>query len=128
MIGPNLPPHLLENRSTTPVEEEPEAGPSQPPVVTVGPTIPLELLAQKALPEEEDEDDEDDYMPALPPDLASGSKPQLSANARKVQGPAFPPSVARGAYEDDESDDDVGPMPMPAEAEGHVAKKKRKGT
>lgn len=27
----------------------------------------------------------------------------------------------------DDSDDDVGPMPMPAGAEGHVVKKKRKG-
>lgn len=29
---------------------------------------------------------------------------------------------------DDDDDDDVGPMPMPAGAEGRVAKKKRKGT
>ena len=30
--------------------------------------------------------------------------------------------------EDEDSDDDVGPMPMPAAADGHIVKKKRKGT
>jgi hypothetical protein len=34
---------------------------------------------------------------------------------------------AAGGADDEESDDDVGPMPMPAGAEGVVAKK-RKGT
>lgn len=125
MIGPDLPAHLLENRSTTPDDdEEQEAGPSQP-SANIGPAIPPERLAQsKAQPQpvddEDDEDDEDDYTPALPPDLNSSirrdepSRPSASTSARKVvKGPAFPPSLARGGYSDDD-DDDVGPMPLPA--------------
>lgn len=126
MIGPDLPPQLLANRSTTPDDEESEAGPSKP--STVGPTMPPNLLAPKAQPEAtEDEDDEDDYMPALPPDFDSARRAQPSASStsgRKIQGPALPPSLARGRYVDDDEDDeddDIGPMPLPV---GYAVKEK----
>lgn len=114
MIGPDVPAHLLSNRSTTPPDDdEPEAGPSQP--ATVGPAIPAALLTKNPVPEvAEDEDDEDDYMPALPPDLNKSQPSAPSGPPRKVLGPSFPPLAGgRGAYLDDD-DDDVGPMPLPA--------------
>ncbi|KAI0697147.1 hypothetical protein BC835DRAFT_1270798 [Cytidiella melzeri] len=122
MIGPDLPPHLLRNRSTTSGEDdEPEAGPSQP--ASIGPTLPSHLLTKKPAPTPtEDEDDEDDYMPALPPDLNRSQPPVPSGPPRKVMGPSFPPSITgRGSFHDDEDDDDVGPMPLPA---GYVMKEK----
>lgn len=74
------------------------------PVATARPSRP-------AVPNEDaEEDEEDDYAPALPPDLAA-SRPV--APARRVLGPALGPT----AYANDDSDDDVGPAPLPA---GHV--------
>ncbi|KAG7090559.1 hypothetical protein E1B28_009667 [Marasmius oreades] len=99
-IGPQLPPHLqLVNSS----EQE---------NTVAGPHIPSQLLT--TAPDEEGED-EDDYTPALPPDLASTSKPSpdpaRSSTTKKILGPALP---QHGSHSDDDSDDDVGPMPLPA--------------
>jgi hypothetical protein len=97
-IGPDLPPHLQP--STTTQEEENE---------------------------EQEEEEEEDYGPQLPPDLiasrsAAPPKPSSpspppstgpsSSNSKRVLGPSFP--TVRD-YEDD-SDDDVGPRPLPAGA------------
>ena len=112
MIGPDIPAHLLGNRSTTPEDKEsPEAGPSQP--ASIGPAIPPELLSrthESAAADEED--DEDDYMPALPPDLSRTEISATSGPPKKVLGPSFPTFSNR--RDDDDDDDDVGPMPLPA--------------
>lgn len=49
-VGPQIPPHLLSTRSTTP---------------------------PKDLADDNDDDDEDAYLPALPPDLAAAPKRTL---------------------------------------------------
>ncbi|KAL0072370.1 hypothetical protein AAF712_000133 [Marasmius tenuissimus] len=126
-IGPQLPPHLQQNASNSNDSESDDEGPQPAPApgssnshATAGPQIPVELLQQQQGPVDEEEDDEDDYVPALPPDLAASravgpSAPAQSAN-KKVLGPTFP---TRGPYDQDDSDDDVGPMPLPAGYEKH---------
>lgn len=124
-IGPGIPPHLSQpNRSTTP-----DDGPSLIPSGTsIGPAIPSEILAKPAPSQpEEEEEEEDDYAPALPPELlaaraSASSKPSASApssSPRRHVGPTFPSQYNR--YDDDDSDDDVGPMPLP---EGVVLQEK----
>ncbi|KAG8926156.1 hypothetical protein FRC03_010733 [Tulasnella sp. 419] len=65
----------------------------------IGPALPKHLQDVQ-----DDDSSDDDYGPALPPDLArpGPSKP--------VVGPSFPTGPPP---EDDESDEDVGPMPLP---------------
>lgn len=114
MIGPDIPAHLLHNRSTTPEDEQEEAGPSQPPS-SIGPVIPPELQSRDRTPQannNEDDEDEDDYVPELPPDLAAARASQ-DLGGKRVQGPSFPGAAPRAHYDDD-SDEDVGPMPLPA--------------
>ncbi|KAF8760797.1 hypothetical protein RHS01_00274 [Rhizoctonia solani] len=122
MIGPAIPAHILKGtKSTEDSEEEtgpmPAAGPSSPPksttppaVTIAGPAIPEHLLKrpetiQQNQGDDEDEDD-DAFMPALPPDIAGTSKP----TPRQI-GPTLP---SRPPPDDSESDDDYGPMPLPA--------------
>ncbi|GJE97999.1 DUF3752 domain-containing protein [Phanerochaete sordida] len=120
MIGPDIPAHLLQNRSTTPDDGPEEAGPSQPPPA-IGPVIPPELHSRDRTPQanNEEDEDEDDYVPELPPDLAA-ARAKPNAGAKRVQGPSFPGAPPRRQYDDD-SDDDVGPMPLPA---GYVLEEK----
>ncbi|KAH7912692.1 hypothetical protein BJ138DRAFT_1112154 [Hygrophoropsis aurantiaca] len=103
---------------------------------SIGPQIPAHLLPTASNNEEEEEDD--DYTPALPPDLLatrtqptststststppeSESQPQPPRQLRqptaatpqpprRTLGPSFPSSNP-----DDDSDDDVGPKPLPS--------------
>ena len=120
-IGPEIPSNLLRgDRSTTPGEGPTQSGPS------IGPAIPTEVLTRSTAPiqPEDEEEEEDDYAPALPPELlaaraGSSKAPAPAAPARRPVGPTFP-SIYRGGYDDD-SDDDVGPMPLP---EGVVVEEK----
>lgn len=110
MIGPELPAHILQNRSTTPDDEHEEAG---PPSATIGPVIPTELQSRDRTSQtNNEEEDEDGYVPELPPDLAAARGNQ-GLSEKRVQGPSFPGAPPRPHY-DDESDEDVGPMPLPA--------------
>lgn len=84
---------------------------------SIGPQIPAHLLSTTA----DDSGEEDDYTPALPPDLAaarltgpslpSGSKSNTPPPKRQYVGPSLPSSQT--PYDDD-SDSDVGPQPLPA--------------
>jgi len=116
-IGPELPPHLLNLQESSGSGEDRGNR-------TIGPQIPPELVNRPPPKEgsEEEDDDDDDYVPALPPDLLaarSGAFPSSSSIAgpsKKVVGPSLPPSYpityGQGQYDDD-SDDDVGPKPLP---------------
>ncbi|KAF8915561.1 hypothetical protein CPB85DRAFT_1159787, partial [Mucidula mucida] len=68
---------------------------------------------------ENDEEDEDDYVPSLPPDLLASRKAGPSAPtrvpAKQVKGPTLPSAY----YPDGDSDDDVGPRPLPPTAQGN---------
>ena len=100
-----------------------------------GPHIPEHLLPTVSATTENDaaESDEDDYAPALPPELAAARKatgpsseptPGPSARRspsspppRRVIGPAFPsaqPTHDVHPDSDSDSDSDVGPRPLPA--------------
>ncbi|CAE6363871.1 unnamed protein product [Rhizoctonia solani] len=112
MIGPAIPAHLIKGSQNTEDDEEetgplPAAGRSTTPPTVAGPAIPQHLLKYSEPTTQQDEDDDDDdFMPALPPDLAGPSKP-----APRQIGPTLP---SRPPPEDSESDDDYGPMPPPA--------------
>lgn len=130
-IGPQIPAHLLKQKPTSEdyaESSEDEAGPMPMPErsasTSIGPQIPVRA-AQNAVAQDED-DDEDDYGPALPPDLKrpggpsstvagpSGRTPSPSAQSRRVLGPSLP-GQNRHPYEDEDDDDDgYGPMPLPA--------------
>ncbi|KII86248.1 hypothetical protein PLICRDRAFT_164662 [Plicaturopsis crispa FD-325 SS-3] len=109
-IGPELPPHLLARPKST--EADKDDSPPPPATVNVGPQIPPELLQrpQPTVTEDEDED-EDDYVPQLPPDLIAS---RAGPSKRPVIGPSFPSAQDHDRRQDDDSDDDVGPMPLPA--------------
>ncbi|GAA6046964.1 hypothetical protein JCM3770_003453 [Rhodotorula araucariae] len=121
-IGPELPPHLARRRSPAPP-------------APAGPSLPSSARAPAAADSNSDSDD--DFGPALPPDLAQErtarppaagpsrpppAGPQLPPHldaAREASparegppalGPARPPAYAN----DDDDDDAVGPMPLPA--------------
>ncbi|KAJ6502173.1 hypothetical protein C8R45DRAFT_611245 [Mycena sanguinolenta] len=99
-IGPSIPSHLLNPQSSSDVAEEEsneEAGPKLPPQAV----------------QDEADDSEDDYTPALPPDMIA------SSSKKPVAGPTMPPAYPstydrRIQYHADDSDDDVGPRPLPA--------------
>jgi hypothetical protein len=84
----------------------------------IGPTLPTELQRQPTtdsqIPADEDED-EDDYAPALPPDLvAQRSQPSLMQTATiSTNDSKLIHHNEEEDHEDDE-DEDVGPMPLPA--------------
>jgi hypothetical protein len=123
-IGPELPPHLL----TRSKGGSPSDGDDQP--STVGPQIPPHLVAGPSKPHsqpaedeanQEESDSDDDYAPALPPDLLASRSD--SGPTTKVVGPTFPQLYSKGQNHDrsrygvdadeEDSDDDVGPMPLP---------------
>ncbi|PSR82983.1 hypothetical protein PHLCEN_2v5953 [Hermanssonia centrifuga] len=108
MIGPDIPVQFL----STAGDDINEAGPSIP--SSIGPAIPPEVLARSQQYNGEDEDEED-YAPALPPDLVI-ARGGPAGSSKQIQGPALPPSSARQRYgeSDDDEDDDYGPMPLPA--------------
>lgn len=119
MIGPEVPANITSNRSTA--EDDQEAGPS----LSIGPAIPHEILAHsKGVPpaegtvEVDDDGEDDDYAPALPPDLvaARGSHAVPAASTKQVQGPTLPPHMRGRQYgaSDEDDDDDYGPKPLPA--------------
>ncbi|KAI0662363.1 hypothetical protein C8Q70DRAFT_957809 [Cubamyces menziesii] len=125
MIGPDIPAHLLSSSSAQ-NEQEQDASDNEGPS-PIGPQIPQHLVAgparsttppppQAPAAAEEEEDGEEDYAPALPPELAAAR-----ASTKKVIGPTLPPSVAGPRFEDEEDDDDVGPRPLPA---GYVLEEK----
>ncbi|KAF7363772.1 GPALPP motifs-containing protein [Mycena sanguinolenta] len=99
-IGPSIPSHLLNSQSSSNVVEDEsneEAGPKLPPQEV----------------QDEADDSEDDYTPALPPDMVA------SSSKKPVAGPTMPPAYPstydrRIQYHADDSDDDVGPRPLPA--------------
>lgn len=93
---------------------------------SIGPQIPAHLLA--AVAPADDSGEEDDYTPALPPDLAAARSagPSLSSKSksdtppkRQYVGPSLPSSQAY----DDDSDSDVGPQPLPAAYASQVEEK-----
>ncbi|KAJ7223508.1 hypothetical protein GGX14DRAFT_658361 [Mycena pura] len=99
-IGPAIPPHLLKRPSDANGDEDTKE---------VGPQLPPHA------PPADDEDEEDDYAPALPPDMIA------SSSKTSVKGPTVPhpQRAAQPSYPhdgDDDSDDDVGPRPLPAGA------------
>ena len=91
MIGPAIP--------------NPESSSSPPVGLSIGPQIPQHLQSQPDLAGEDD--DEDDYVPALPPDLIA-----QRTSTKRVLGPTLPSMTSRD--EADEDEDDVGPMPLPS--------------
>lgn len=138
-IGPELPPHLAQQlgrsteRSPEPVATEPKlAGPQLPAsAATIGPSIPSTLQAGPSAPASTatvaDDDSDDDFGPALPPDLAQArqagpsrplgpSLPRSTYSPPPRAGPTMPTkreTPLSAAYSDD-SDNDFGPMPLPA--------------
>ncbi|KAI1789173.1 hypothetical protein LXA43DRAFT_1155416 [Ganoderma leucocontextum] len=117
MIGPDIPAHILPQASSADQDDTSDNEGPQP-ASSIGPQIPSSIGPQippsrSQAPrtstghgEEVEEEEEDDYAPALPPELAA-------ARAKKVLGPSFPPSASRPTYEYDDDDDDVGPRPLP---------------
>ncbi|TFY60981.1 hypothetical protein EVJ58_g4804 [Rhodofomes roseus] len=127
-IGPAIPTHLLAGPSARSDGETEEYGP-----VSVGPMIPpgaafrSQPLKPQHPPQDESEE-EDDYVPALPPDMLAsrGAGPTSGAKTtenKRVVGPALPPHLAgrKTFYDEDEDDDDYGPAPLPS---GFASKEK----
>jgi hypothetical protein len=121
-IGPQLPPHLLatlgksntsDDEDTT---EEPSANPSD--IGSIGPQLPPTHAMLE--PSAAEDDSDDDYAPALPPGFSQHSQPSILRPAASTQapttsgravGPTPPAQPAR--YDDDESDEEIGPSPFP---------------
>ncbi|KAJ7019498.1 hypothetical protein C8F04DRAFT_997618 [Mycena alexandri] len=103
-IGPAIPSHLF-NPPTGDAEGNEEEGPQ---------LAGLQLPHVPPKVDENDSESEDDYAPALPPDMVA------SSSKKPVAGPTMPPSYPptydrRVQYHDpNDSDDDVGPRPLPA--------------
>ncbi|KAJ6569123.1 hypothetical protein B0H19DRAFT_1134646 [Mycena capillaripes] len=104
-IGPTIPSHLL-NR--------PSSGDDVANDSDEGPQVAGHQLPTPSPQNVEEDDSEDDYAPALPPDMIA------SSSKKPVVGPTMPPSYPptydrRVQYHDpNDSDDDVGPRPLPA--------------
>lgn len=120
-IGPELPPHLLDRQITGSQPKSPG------PAAIVGPEIPPHLIAGTSkqsgneAEEQNEDDDDDDYGPMVPPNhrIPSGSEIGATALSRKIFSPSLPPPPSQNhdrlkyAGPDDDSDDDIGPMPLP---------------
>ncbi|KAJ7773645.1 hypothetical protein DFH07DRAFT_139142 [Mycena maculata] len=102
-IGPALPPHLA-NPASSAARNDDEPGPS-----VSGPQLPPVVTPP------EDDESEDDYAPALPPDMIASSSSKKPV-AGPTMPPAYPPTYDRRVryHDPDDSDDDVGPRPLPA--------------
>ena len=74
---------------------------------SIGPSIPAHLLQKTSTNDNDDngESSDDDYGPSLPPDIVD----QKKSEPKRIVGPSFPD---RPPPEDD-SDDDIGPIPLP---------------
>ena len=121
-IGPELPPHLQSQSKTGNSSDDDDEGPA--PSVFVEPQIPAHLLAGPPTPppenvEPEGEESDDDYGPALPPELLAA---RSGRQVQRVVGPSFPPPQSQGydrmkyGARDDSDDDDFGPQPLPSGA------------
>ncbi|KIK65841.1 hypothetical protein GYMLUDRAFT_38316 [Collybiopsis luxurians FD-317 M1] len=95
----------------------------------IGPELPPHLrhLSQRASSEGLDqEESEDDYTPSLPPDMiktsSSTSQPSSSSSSARPPSEAYKPSAVPGpgpsnaTIYDSDSDDDIGPKPLPSNA------------
>lgn len=101
---------------------------------SVGPQIPRHLLPTVSANTDNDaaESDEDDYTPALPPELAAARKatgasseptpgpstrrPPSPPPPRRVIGPSFPTTRSKPDFDSDsDSDADIGPQPLPTD-------------
>ncbi|KAJ3501937.1 hypothetical protein NLJ89_g9114 [Agrocybe chaxingu] len=123
-IGPQIPKHLQPKREAEvrvydEDEDEsprPSAGPS------IGPAIPPELLGSSKRVEDEEDWGIGPFIPGhlrpstrSPRPIAGPSMPSQGIQSKRTIGPSLPPGMgARRADYDDDSDDDVGPMPLPA--------------
>ena len=109
-IGPEIPAHLLNRHNTDERDCDPDSNTNPP----AGPRIPPELLTQG----QQDDEEEEDYVPALPPDMIAtrSAGPSNSDTPTSkyigVSGPTLIPSSSRYS-DDDDDDDDVGPKPLP---------------
>ncbi|KAG1894754.1 uncharacterized protein F5891DRAFT_1130850 [Suillus fuscotomentosus] len=95
---------------------------------SIGPQIPAHLLATVASAGDSDEDD--DYTPALPPDLSASRAAGPSLPSKSVSNTPLPqrhyvgPSVPHSQTPyDDDSDSDVGPQPLPAAYASQIEEK-----
>lgn len=134
MIGPSIPEHLLKKQGTSDAtgEEEQSSTSASNNIRSSGPQAPGP----------QDDSDDDDFGPALPPELAAAriskpadpsvgpSRPSVGPSrppagperpaagpSRPTAGPSLPAGPAppsRRPVDDDSDDDDVGPMPLPA--------------
>ena len=138
MIGPQIPAHLLTGTNTV-SDGDDEDGPRKP--SSLGPQIPIHLHPTKPSQSKVqvfDDDDDDEgpqpswapsIGPSIPPEILAASKPRASkpqpvaGPSRPPQKPSIGPSLPRygptynsssGGIEDDDSDDDIGPKPLPA--------------
>lgn len=131
MIGPDIPAHLRNSNSSPTQEEKDALGPHIPEESAhVGPQLPVDLSERKKQEEEHEiDDDEDDYTPALPPELVAhgtGAKPKPYSQAglittsnpspepsRRILGPSLPSHSSYSNLDEDSDEDDVGPKPLP---------------
>ncbi|KAF8638679.1 hypothetical protein AX17_002024 [Amanita inopinata Kibby_2008] len=112
-IGPEIPAHLLRQRSPEEAEDEAPAKSDN-----IGPQIPAHLLQKSTTPEAEE--DEDEITLPLPPSmkpvgrigpLEHASKPSTS---RQPIGPTLPSQAPQRYVDyDDDDDDEIGPRPLP---------------
>jgi hypothetical protein len=128
-IGPQLPPHLQKQLGSQAddSESDDDVGPAPPSVGPqipsgIGPSIPAHLLQNKADVEEESDDENLGPQPIPGPSRPPQSPPGPSSGKR-VLGPALPsygPTYNAATYsqlqaeDEDDSDEDVGPKPLPA--------------
>lgn len=104
IVGPEIPAHLLNRNSTD------EDGCDTDSNLPIGPEIPFELLKQ------EQDDDEEDYLPALPPDMVATRSAGPSVAGPSASVASKPPPVPfydSTHYSDEDDDEDVGPKPLP---------------
>ncbi|EGN92959.1 hypothetical protein SERLA73DRAFT_190333 [Serpula lacrymans var. lacrymans S7.3] len=137
-IGPQIPVHLLNKASSS------SSHSSGSDAEEIGPAIPKSLdtslnndgdgsfsIGKEVADgdkgrEQVSDEDEDDYMPALPPDLLASrtAEPSSStATSKRTVGPSLPPSHPsysihrsheQSYTQDSDSDSDIGPRPLPS--------------
>ncbi|EAU85999.2 hypothetical protein CC1G_03022 [Coprinopsis cinerea okayama7 len=119
-IGPQIPLSLVQKKDDNDEREKEQEGAA----VGIGPAIPAHLLSRKK-EDDAEEDSGDDIGPSIGP-VAGPSRPSPSPGpsnpGKRVIGPSFPtyaPTYDPKTYSqvqnpDDDSDDDVGPKPLPA--------------